>query len=98
MTEGPELWRDAGSFGLLTTEDVARLSGFSRKTVRRAIKAGELVASSVRGEYRIWPEDFRRWIDCGRVACESGGPRPARRSDGSSPGSLDRLRALEAEQ
>ena len=98
MTEGPELWRDAGGFGLLTTADVARLSGFSPKTVRRAIAAGELVASYVRGEYRIWPTDYRQWIDSGRV---TGEPKPPRRKASppeTGPGSLERLRSLEAEQ
>lgn len=98
MTESPELWRDAGGFGLLTTADVARLSGFHPKTVRRAIAAGELVASFVRGEYRVWPEDYRQWIDSGRVTGEPKAPPRQSRAPEVGPGSLDRLRSLEAEQ
>jgi hypothetical protein len=96
LTEGLELWRDAGGFALLTTADVALLSGFSTKTVRRAIADGELVASLVRGEYRVWPEDYRRWIEGGQVARE--GPRNrARPATDRGSGSADRLRAMEAD-
>lgn len=96
MTGGSELWRDAGGFTLLTTADVARLSGFSTKTVRRAIAEGELVASLVRGEYRVWPDDYRRWIDGGQVAGETSRKR-ARPASDTGPGSLDRLRSMEAD-
>lgn len=95
MTEGSELWRDAGGFGLLSTADVAQLSGFSPKTVRRAITDGELAASIVRGEYRVWMDDFRRWIDARRVRPQQGVDAPVRRVTDAGPGSIDRLRSLE---
>jgi len=88
--------RDVGSLELLSTADVARLSGFSTKTVRRAIAAGELVASLVRGEYRVWPEEFRQWIDGRRVPGEPRQRATLRQVD-SDLGSIARLRALELE-
>jgi len=98
VTEGPELWRDVGGFGLLTTADAARLAGFSAKTVRRAIADGELVASNVRGEYRIWPEDFRQWIDGRRVGPRKIPTTRRRRASDFGTGSVERLRGLEAGQ
>jgi hypothetical protein len=83
---------------VLTTQDVARLSGFATKTVLRAIRAGDLVASKVRGKYRVWPADYRRWIDGRRVA-----PSPNSSEGAPVPlplpvsGSASRLRALETQ-
>lgn len=84
---------DTTDLAVLTTADVARLSGFSTKTVLRGIRAGELVASKVRGEYRVWPDDYRRWIDSRRVSpveIERGNLAAVARV-----GSVSRLRALE---
>ena len=75
MTARSKPGRDVAGLELPTTADVASMSGFSTKTVRRAIAGGELVASLVRGEYRVWPHDFRRWIDEQRVP---GEPRKCR--------------------
>ena len=57
----------------LTPADVAELSGFSLKTVRRAIQSGDLVASRVRNTYRVWPADYRAWIDCSHGQSAAGG-------------------------
>jgi hypothetical protein len=45
---------------LMSVTDVASQSGFSTKTVLRALGAGELVGSKVRSRWVVWPEDFRR--------------------------------------
>jgi excisionase family DNA binding protein len=74
---------------------VARLSGFSQKTVLRAIRAGELPASKVRNEYRVWQSDYREWINAARVTPQASEARA--RSTGSGIGSAARLREMEAE-
>ena len=79
---------------LLTVRTVARLSGFSQKTVLRAIRAGELTASKIRGEYRVWPTDYRAWINADRV--ESPRRPVALPGRGlSEVGSAARLREME---
>lgn len=78
---------------LMSVADVASQSGFSTKTVLRALGAGELVGSKVRSRWVVWPEDFRAWID--------GGRREARKATNSTGGearevgSVERLRAIE---
>lgn len=80
---------------VLTIADVERLSGFCSKTVRRAIDAGELVASKIRNRWLVWPADYRAWIDAGRVARETT-PRTEQASGRfSTPGSIERLKAME---
>jgi hypothetical protein len=71
--------------------DVARRSGFSTKTVLRALQAGELVGSKVRSRWVVWPEDFRAWIDAGRRPTAS----PRRPGEGGRAGSSERLLAIE---
>lgn len=80
--------------GLLTPRHVARLSGFSEKTVLRAIRAGELPASKVRNQYRIWPADYRAWIDGARV--EHPATPPSRGPTPTDTASASRLRQMEA--
>ena len=80
---------------VLTIADVERLSGFCSKTVRRAIDAGELVASKVRNRWLVWPGDYRAWIDAGRVARETKPGAEQAPSRFSAPGSIDRLKAME---
>ena len=79
----------------LTPADVAELSGFSLKTVRRAIRSGDLVASRVRNTYRVWPADDRAWIDGARM--ENPAPVVPMPAAGSRTGSAERLREMEAE-
>ena len=81
---------------LLTTADVARLSGFATKTVLRAIRAGGLAASRVRGEYRIWPTEYRAWIDGRRVSSEALSSAAGTRPASPRASSVARLRELEA--
>jgi hypothetical protein len=77
----------------MSVADVASQSGFSTKTVLRALAAGELVGSKVRSRWVVWPEDFRAWIDGGRretkasATCSSGKV--------GEVGSVERLRAIE---
>jgi excisionase family DNA binding protein len=52
-----------GSRGLLSVRKVAELAGFSEMAIYRAISAGELRASKLRGQLRIRPEDFDKWVD-----------------------------------
>ena len=81
--------------GLLTPRHVARLSGFSEKTVLRAIRAGELPASKVRNQYRIWPADYRAWIDAARV--DRPLPEAAPRQAVTDRASAARLRRMETD-
>ena len=48
---------------LLTPAEVGHRVGFSERTVRRAIGAGELRAYRLRGRYRIRVEDFEAWLE-----------------------------------
>jgi hypothetical protein len=76
---------------LMTVANVAGRSGFSTKTVLRALQAGELVGSKVRSRWVIWPEDFRAWIDAGRPAvAATASPQECTRV-----GSTERLLAIE---
>jgi hypothetical protein len=80
----------------LTPADVAQWSGFSLKTVYRAIRSGTLEASQPTARYRITPDAYERWVF-------------SRRSEGQAPstevvpatrpieGSLERLRRIERE-
>jgi len=45
----------------LSAVEAARLTGVHEKTVRRAIKAGELAAGKVKGSYRIDPAALTAW-------------------------------------
>lgn len=95
VTSKPRNPHRLGELAVLSAADVAELSGFSLKTVLRAIRAGELVASKVRNTYRVWPADYRAWIDGARVARSPSVPVPE--SVGSVIGSATRLRELEPE-
>jgi len=52
---------------LLTVRDVATRSKLSEKTVRRAIRRGELIAFKVRGRWRVRESDYEAWIERGRA-------------------------------
>ena len=47
---------------LLTIDDVAALHQVSAKTVRRWIKAGDLPAAKLGGQWRIHPDDAKRFF------------------------------------
>lgn len=52
---------------LLSVADVADITGVSPDTIRRAIRAGDLNASKLRGCIRIRPEDVALWVDASRI-------------------------------
>jgi excisionase family DNA binding protein len=76
----------------MSVAEVAQRSGFSKKTVLRALQAGELVGAKVRSRWVVWPEDFRAWIDGGRRAATTPGWVSER---GGRAGSAERLLAIE---
>jgi len=47
---------------LMTVDEVARRAKLSPKTVRRAIRSGELVAYKLRGRLRIPPQEYLAWV------------------------------------
>jgi excisionase family DNA binding protein len=53
---------------LLTIPDVADICRVSTKTVRRWIKAGDLVAIRLGNQLRIAPEDLDRFIRLSRIS------------------------------
>jgi hypothetical protein len=55
----------------LTVADTARIAGFSRRAIYRAIERGELAASIVCSRLRIHPDDFLLWMDRERVVAEA---------------------------
>jgi hypothetical protein len=81
------------SAALMSVTDVATQSGFSTKTVLRALAAGELVGSKVRSRWVVWPEDFRAWIDGGRREARAVTNSPSGKA--GEVGSVERLRAIE---
>jgi hypothetical protein len=81
------------SSALMSVADVAGQSGFSTKTVLRALAAGELVGSKVRSRWVVWPEDFRAWIDGGRR--ETRALLDADSGEAGEVGSVERLRKIE---
>lgn len=56
---------------LLSVADVAEAIGLSTNAVYRAISAGELRASKLRGRLRVQRSDLDRWIDS-NVVCARG--------------------------
>ncbi|WP_114794914.1 helix-turn-helix domain-containing protein [Gaiella occulta] len=80
---------------LLSPADVARRAQVSAKTVYRAIRSGDLVASRIGAHYRITEEDFWLWISGARVkpTRQRSNPRPIAAPAGR--GSLAALRAIE---
>lgn len=88
----------AGQDGFLTPADVARRSGFSEKTVYRAIRSGALVASRPTAHYRITEADYQRWV-AARLLRQDASPPADLPSPAATAerGSLDELRAIERE-
>lgn len=56
---------------LLNVAEVADATGLSRNAVYRAISAGELRASKLRGRLRVQLADLDAWIDSNVVSCGS---------------------------
>jgi excisionase family DNA binding protein len=61
--------------GMLTVEDVARLTQLSVCTIRAAVRAGELTATKLRGRIRVKPDDLQAWIDACRITPAPAIPR-----------------------
>jgi len=87
----------SGGADFLTVEEVAARSGYSEKTVYRAIDNGRLRASKPASRWRIDPEDYWRWMRSEPVRVVGAGqgslirPAPAVMPE---RGSLEALRAL----
>lgn len=82
---------------LLTVTDVARIVGLSEYTVRRAIHAGELRASKLRGRLRVRADDVATWVDESTVQVAGGllptaAPRPRAGTVAPLGGYRDRFR------
>jgi len=78
---------------VLTVDEAAALTPFSRKTLLRALVARELTGSKVRNRWLIRPGDLDAWLDSGRRGAVTGTPQ--RPSQSSPLGSAERLRAIE---
>lgn len=87
----------AGQDGFLTPADAARRSGFSEKTVYRAIRSGALAASRPTAHYRITEADYQGWVSTRLrlpdVSAAVELPEPV----APERGTLDALRAIERE-
>lgn len=80
----------------MTVCDVARSAAVSEKTVRRAIRRGELIAIKLGRCLRITPQAYEEWIARSRVAVEVAPRRqPIGPTGSGETGSLARLRAME---
>jgi excisionase family DNA binding protein len=77
----------------LTVAEVARELRLSEKTVRRAIKSGDLVAHKVCAHWRIFRRDVEEWVAAGRNVTHLPALRP--RHTRPKPRHRGSLRALE---
>jgi len=74
---------------LFTVNQVADATGLSPNTVYRAVAAGELRASKLRGRLRIQLADLDAWIDSNLVTSRGSReepPPPARPPGRNGPG------------
>lgn len=81
----------------LTTDQAAKQSGFSLKTVYRAIHDGELLASKVRSRWLIAPEDLATWLRPTSQCLPDGQRVTLMPAAPAERGSLASLRAIEDE-
>jgi len=72
--------RDSSATRLLSVSDVAELTGLSESVLYRAIAAGELRASKLRGRLRVRFVDLDAWIESNIVR-----PDPPRRISRTQP-------------
>lgn len=85
----------------LTVQEVAERMRCEHRTVRRAIRSGQLEAAMIGGKWLIRDQAVDEWFDARRATGE--GPRarhaPAARrtrsASGAGPGSVARLKAIE---
>jgi excisionase family DNA binding protein len=75
---------------LLTVEQVAELCGLSRRSVYRAVDAGELVAYRPRGRVRIPEAALEAWLEACRVTPRQR-PHPTVNGAGAPATELRRL-------
>src|SRR5438128_2453971 len=80
----PLLSEELGS-RYLSVADVARVAGFSRRAVYRAIERRELAAGFVCSRLRIHPEDFIAWMESHPAGAPEQAPRCAERALRSAP-------------
>ena len=82
----------------MTSAECAQRSGFSVKTVYRAIHSGALEASQPTAHYRIRKDAFERWVSSRRKAPGSANDAPVVVPVAPPErGSSDELRAIERE-
>jgi excisionase family DNA binding protein len=82
-------WMDVG--------EAADRSGFCRRTIYRAIHAGELAALKRRSRWRIGSHDFERWMSQDDRLTRDGSDDEVGPCVVPLAGSLASLRAIEAE-
>lgn len=61
---------------MLTPAQIAARTQLSENAVYRAIEAGELVATKLRGRLRVEPDDFEAWKLANRVTPKARERRP----------------------
>jgi excisionase family DNA binding protein len=76
----------------LSIKEAAARSGFSTKTLYRAIAAGELRAKKVRSRWRIAVSDLEAWLLPRPVV---GSPAPVHVAASAETGSREALRLIE---
>ena len=76
---------------LLSVERVAELTGLSRRSVYRAVDAGELAAYRLRGRVRIPEAALDAWLEAHRVAPRRRPRADARASSATVPSELRRI-------
>lgn len=82
---------------LLRVDEVAARCRLSVKAIRNAIHRGELRASKLCGRVRVDPLDLQAWLDANAIRPDDEAARsPTLVRGPSGPGSVNRLRAIEA--
>jgi excisionase family DNA binding protein len=76
----------------LPLTEAAEHAGFATKTLRRAIDAGELRASKVRGRWRVAVADLEAWLDRGHLS--AGAPAVHARAGRARPRTAGGFREL----
>lgn len=84
---------------LLSPEDIAELVGMNYHGVLREIRSGKLKATRKGKGYRVTRDWFEAWLEADVVTPRTQRPvAPAPRRRAPAPGSVERLRAIEAEE
>jgi excisionase family DNA binding protein len=52
---------------LMSPKQIAELSGFHEEVIRRAIRRGEIPASTLCGRLRVRLEDYQAWVEGNRM-------------------------------